>query len=175
MRDVDVIDDPAAAVVALDPVRARLLAELGEPRSASALAPRVGLTRQKVNYHLRTLEAHGLGRVGDLPAPLTLEQLLATAREVLPARIVRGVGDPAQVVRRLAVVGGAGHEPELVAGGEVVEARLARVVSQRGCGEEGRGVGCAGVVVPLDVENGALHRSGHQEDAKGTKDLWSLG
>ncbi len=60
MRDVDVIDDPAAAVAALEPVRARLLAELARPGSASTLAGRVGLTRQRVNYHLRTLEAHGL-------------------------------------------------------------------------------------------------------------------
>jgi DNA-binding transcriptional ArsR family regulator len=60
MLDVEVIEDPAAAVVALDPVRARLLAELTVPASAAALAARVGLARQKVNYHLRTLEAHGL-------------------------------------------------------------------------------------------------------------------
>jgi DNA-binding transcriptional ArsR family regulator len=60
MHDVAVIDDPAAAEVSLDPVRARLLAELSEPGSATTLAPRVGLTRQKVNYHLRTLERHGL-------------------------------------------------------------------------------------------------------------------
>ncbi len=58
--DVDVIEDPAAAIVALDPVRARLLAELATPGSASTLAPRVGLARQKVNYHLRLLESHGL-------------------------------------------------------------------------------------------------------------------
>ena len=63
MLDLEVIDDPAAAVVALDPVRARLLAELARPGSAATLAPRVGLTRQKVNYHLRALEAHGLVRV----------------------------------------------------------------------------------------------------------------
>src|SRR5436853_7880633 len=31
MLDVEVIDDPAAATVALDPVRSRLLAELAEP------------------------------------------------------------------------------------------------------------------------------------------------
>ena len=59
MRDVEVIDDPTAAVAALA-VRARLLAELARPGSASTLAGRVGLTRQRVNYHLRTLEAHGL-------------------------------------------------------------------------------------------------------------------
>jgi len=62
MLDLEVIDDPATAVVALDPVRARLLAELVEPGSAASLAPRMGLARQKVNYHLRALEAHGLVR-----------------------------------------------------------------------------------------------------------------
>jgi DNA-binding transcriptional ArsR family regulator len=60
MLDVAVIDDPAAAEVSLDPIRARLLAELAEPRSATMLAARVGLPRQKVNYHLRELERHGL-------------------------------------------------------------------------------------------------------------------
>ncbi|WP_394825760.1 ArsR/SmtB family transcription factor [Pendulispora albinea] len=57
MLDVDVIDDPAAATVALDPIRNRLLRELAEPASAATLAARVGLTRQKVNYHLHALEA----------------------------------------------------------------------------------------------------------------------
>ncbi|TFV55440.1 ArsR family transcriptional regulator [Mycobacterium sp. PS03-16] len=60
MLDVEVIADPAAAVVALDPVRSRLLAELVEPASAATLAGRVGITRQKVNYHLRALEQHHL-------------------------------------------------------------------------------------------------------------------
>jgi DNA-binding transcriptional ArsR family regulator len=60
MQDVAVIDDPDVAEIALEPVRARLLAELTEPGSASSLAPTVGLTRQKVNYHLRALESRGL-------------------------------------------------------------------------------------------------------------------
>ena len=60
MFDVAVIEDPAAAEISLDPIRTRLLAELAEPASASALAAKVGLTRQKVNYHLRALERHGL-------------------------------------------------------------------------------------------------------------------
>src|ERR1044072_6399082 len=60
MHDVAVIEDPAAAEVSLDPIRARLLAELSEPGSATMLAAKVGLPRQKVNYHLKTLEAHGL-------------------------------------------------------------------------------------------------------------------
>jgi DNA-binding transcriptional ArsR family regulator len=60
MIDVAVIDDPAAAEAALEPGRARLLAQLTEPRSAAMLAAAIGLPRQKVNYHLRTLEQHGL-------------------------------------------------------------------------------------------------------------------
>ncbi|MFJ6567261.1 ArsR/SmtB family transcription factor [Streptomyces sp. NPDC091292] len=61
MLDVTVIDDPAAAAVSLDPARARLLAELAAgPASAAMLAPKVGLPRQKVNYHLKALERHGL-------------------------------------------------------------------------------------------------------------------
>jgi DNA-binding transcriptional ArsR family regulator len=60
MLDVAVITDPAAAGISLDPVRVRLLAELADPSSAAMLAARVGLPRQKVNYHLRALERHGL-------------------------------------------------------------------------------------------------------------------
>ncbi|MFC4536042.1 ArsR/SmtB family transcription factor [Sphaerisporangium dianthi] len=60
MLDVAVIEDPAAAEVSLDPVRTRLLAELSEPGSATMLAAKVGLPRQKVNYHLKTLERYGL-------------------------------------------------------------------------------------------------------------------
>lgn len=75
------IADPAAAVAALDPVRARLLAELHEPASAATLAARVGLTRQKVNYHLRQLEAHGLVEVAKtrIWGGLTERVLVATA------------------------------------------------------------------------------------------------
>ena len=38
MHDVEVIEDPAAASSALDPIRSRLLAELVERGSAAALA-----------------------------------------------------------------------------------------------------------------------------------------
>ena len=60
MLDIAVIDQAAAAEISLDPVRARLLAALAEPGSASSVAEQVGLTRQKANYHLRALEEHGL-------------------------------------------------------------------------------------------------------------------
>jgi DNA-binding transcriptional ArsR family regulator len=61
MLDVTVIEDPAAAAASLDPMRARLRAEVGQgPASAAMPATRVDLPRQKVNYHLRALERHGL-------------------------------------------------------------------------------------------------------------------
>jgi len=105
MLDVEVIEDPAAAVVALDPVRARLLAELGEPASAAALAARVGLTRQKINYHLRTLEAHGLVAVADERrwGGLTERLLVATAASyvVSPGALGESATDPARTTDRL--------------------------------------------------------------------------
>ncbi len=81
MFDIHVIDDPAAATVALEPVRSRLLAELAKPASAATLAARVGLARQKVNYHLRALEGHGLVRLASERrwGGLTERLLIATA------------------------------------------------------------------------------------------------
>lgn len=52
--------DAAAVEVALDPIRASILEALTEPASAATVAAAVGLTRQKANYHLKALEAHGL-------------------------------------------------------------------------------------------------------------------
>ena len=52
----------------------------------------------------------GLGRVGELPSPLTLRELTDRAAAVLPATAwgVRAAGDPSQVVTTLAVSGGSG-------------------------------------------------------------------
>ena len=60
MQEIAVIAEAQAARSALDPVRARLLATLAEPASASTVAKKVGLSRQKTNYHLRELEQYGL-------------------------------------------------------------------------------------------------------------------
>jgi DNA-binding transcriptional ArsR family regulator len=65
MIDIQVIEDPAAATVALEPIRGRLLAELAVPASAATLAARVGMARQKVTYHLNALEAHGLVQLAE--------------------------------------------------------------------------------------------------------------
>ena len=81
MLDVEVIDDPAAATVALEPVRSRLLSELAEPASAATLAARLGIARQKINYHLRALESHDLVRVAEKRqwGGLTERLMIATA------------------------------------------------------------------------------------------------
>jgi len=60
VSDIEVIHDPLIGIIALDPIRTRLLAELAEPASAGALATRLGLPRQKINYHLKALETVGL-------------------------------------------------------------------------------------------------------------------
>jgi DNA-binding transcriptional ArsR family regulator len=50
----------------LSPLRRRLLAELREPASATGLAARLGLPRQRLNYHLRELERGGLVELVEL-------------------------------------------------------------------------------------------------------------
>lgn len=105
MIDVHVIDDPAAAAVALDPLRSRLLSELREPASAATLAGRVGLPRQKVNYHLRTLESHGLVRVDSRKqwGGLTERRLVASAPAyvVSPGALGPAAADPDRDMDRL--------------------------------------------------------------------------
>lgn len=60
MIELEVIDEPKAATLVLDPVKSRILAALATPGSAASLASTVGLSRQKVNYHLRALEEQKL-------------------------------------------------------------------------------------------------------------------
>lgn len=58
----------------------------------------------------RVDDAKGLGRVGDLPAPVALSGLARTIAGLLPAVAggVRVAGDPERSVRRVAICGGAG-------------------------------------------------------------------
>src|SRR3954470_9766984 len=105
MLDIQVIDDPAAATVALEPIRSRLLSELAVPTSAATLATRVGLARQKVNYHLRALETHGLVRLAQERkwGGLTERLLVATAASYLvsPGTLGPVAVDPNREVDRL--------------------------------------------------------------------------
>src|SRR5919109_2531112 len=103
--DVSVIEDPEAAEVSLDPVRTRLLAELVEPASARAVAARVGLPRQKVNYHLRQLEEHGLLELVEerRKGNMTERVLQATALSyvISPAALAAVQPDPSRAPDRL--------------------------------------------------------------------------
>ena len=105
MLDVEVIADPAAAVSALDPIRSRLLAELTEPASAASLAARMGIARQKVNYHLRALEDHRLvAEAGERQWGGLRERLLvATAASyvVSPGALGPVASDPGRANDRL--------------------------------------------------------------------------
>ena len=105
MLDVEVIEDPAAAAVALDPIRARLLAELTEPQSAGALASRLGIARQKLNYHLRALESRGLVELAEerKRGGITERVLRATAASyvVSPAALGEDAVNPDTAADRL--------------------------------------------------------------------------
>jgi DNA-binding transcriptional ArsR family regulator len=108
MNDVAVIEDAASAEASLDPVRSRLLAELAHPASAAALAARVGLTRQKVNYHLRTLERHGLielvqeRRKGNVTERVM--QATAASYVISPATLATLAPDPQRAPDRLSAL-----------------------------------------------------------------------
>lgn len=105
MLAVEVIHDPAAATVALDPVRTRILSELSQPASAAMLAARLGIPRQKLNYHLRALESHGLVRIAEERqwGGLTERLLVATASSymVSPAAMGAVATDPDRSADRL--------------------------------------------------------------------------
>ncbi len=93
------------AVVALDATRAQLLATLVEPASAAALAAKLGITRQKVNYHLTALESHGLvSLVSERKwGGITERVMQATAASfvVSPAAVDAKATEPALVADRL--------------------------------------------------------------------------
>lgn len=105
MLELEVLAGASAAAVALDPMKARILRELVTPASAAELAGRLGLSRQKVNYHLRALEAQKLV----LPAEerkwggLTERLMVASAASyvVSPAALGPIGSDPARAQDRL--------------------------------------------------------------------------
>ena len=57
---IEVIRGAGQAAMVLQRTRRELLAQLAEPDSAAGLARKLGLPRQRLNYHLRELEREGL-------------------------------------------------------------------------------------------------------------------
>ena len=90
-------------------------ADVAAPGVSDALAARFGLTGLRpLHRPAPGSPAHGdgrgIGRIGELPEPMTLAELTRHAAAVLPATAwgVRAAGDPGRRVRTLAVSGGAG-------------------------------------------------------------------
>src|SRR5579864_2311717 len=89
---LQIVQSPEKAGVLLQPGRLRLLEQLTEPDSAAGLARRLGVPRQKLNYHLRELEREGfLELVEERRKGNCMERVVrAVAREFL---IAPGTGD----------------------------------------------------------------------------------
>ncbi|MEU7999500.1 Nif3-like dinuclear metal center hexameric protein [Micromonospora sp. NPDC049060] len=90
-------------------------ADVAAPGVSDALAARFGLTGLRpLHRPAPGTPAHGdgrgIGRIGELPEPMTLAELTRHAAAVLPTTAwgVRAAGDPGRMVRTLAVSGGAG-------------------------------------------------------------------
>jgi DNA-binding transcriptional ArsR family regulator len=105
MLDVEVIEDPGAAAIAVEPIKRRILAALAEPASAASLATRLRIPRQKVNYHLRSLEDYGLVRIAEerLWGGLTERVMIASAASYVVSPAVLGpvAADPDRGADRL--------------------------------------------------------------------------
>jgi DNA-binding transcriptional ArsR family regulator len=103
--DVRVLAEAAAVEVALDPIRASILDALTEPGSAATVAAAIGTTRQKVNYHLKALEAHGLVELAEERAwgGITERFVRRSARNlvVAPGLLQSAAIDPSEVADRL--------------------------------------------------------------------------
>jgi biotin operon repressor len=80
-----VVAEAARAGQLLKPLRLKILAEAREPHSAAAIAARLGLPRQKVNYHVRELARAGfLRRAGrQRKRGLTEQKYVVTAQAFL--------------------------------------------------------------------------------------------
>jgi DNA-binding transcriptional ArsR family regulator len=113
--DVATIEASQLASVLLDPLRLRIVAEMQEPRSAATVAERIGLPRQRVNYHVRALAKAGyLRKAGKHKKRNLVEQrYVASARSYVLAPTVLGplaadprrVTDPLSAGRLLALAG----------------------------------------------------------------------
>jgi DNA-binding transcriptional ArsR family regulator len=97
---VHVLTDASQLAAALSPLRMRVLQEMQDPQSATTLSPRLGLSRQTLNYHLRELEREGfLELVQERPRRGCIERLLkVTSRAfvVNPALLGALADDPDQ-------------------------------------------------------------------------------
>ena len=80
--DLETIASPSRAGALLNPLRLQILALARQPASAADLAKRLGLPRQRVNYHVRTLERAGFLRAAGRRRKRNMieQRYVATAR-----------------------------------------------------------------------------------------------
>lgn len=104
LSQLEVVSDQGAALTMLNPARLNVLRALGEPDSAAGLARRLGLPRQRVNYHLRQLEAAGLVELVEerRKGNCTERVVRATARRYVVDPAVLGQDDELDGDRRSA-------------------------------------------------------------------------
>lgn len=96
---VHVSRDRSQITSLIHPLRRRVLQELEEPDSAAGVARRLGLDRQKVNYHVRQLEKDGL-----------VEMVEERSNRGCTERVVRAVAR-SYLINPLTAGGSSGEEP----------------------------------------------------------------
>lgn len=129
---VEWVDDADRATTLMHPLRHRLLRMAGQPLSASEMADRLGLPRQRVNYHVHQLADAGfLRRAGTRRKRNLIEQLyVASASGYLLAPGVLGpaAADAAAVPES----SGASHLLAVSARTQAEVARAATESTERG-------------------------------------------
>ena len=95
-RPSALLDDLDTALLALAPIRRRILTALTEPASAAGLAEQLGLPRQNIGYHLNALEAAGLVQLaGERRTRGFTERLFVAARNhVFDPAMMQAPPDP---------------------------------------------------------------------------------
>ena len=138
------LPDPKAAAHLLDPMRSQVLAIAREPMSASQIAERLGLPRQRINYHVRQLAAAKLLREAGRRERRNLTEVLyvATAGNYLvdPAAL----GALAPDADKIAEKGSADH---LLALASRTQGEVARAAAE--AAETGKAMG--GIALDLEV------------------------
>ena len=95
-RALEAVASARRASAILHPLRSRLLSMAREPASATELARKLGLPRQRVNYHVRELERAGLLRAAGRRRRRNLieQRYVATARSYVLAPALLGALAP---------------------------------------------------------------------------------
>lgn len=103
-KTVHLIENECTAASVMNPLRRSILEALREPDSAAGVARRLDVPRQKLNYHIRKLEAGGLiGKVGERQArgfTEVLMQSVAHSYLVSPATLGSIEADPKDLADR---------------------------------------------------------------------------